>query len=51
MEEKLMRVLRGVVYRLKRIGPRTEPCGTSQVRGSEGEQYGGMEAADVQDDK
>ena len=36
MEEKLMKVLRGVVYRLKRIGPRTEPCGTPQVRGSEG---------------
>ena len=25
MEERLMRVLRWVVYRLKRIGPRTEP--------------------------
>ena len=37
MEERLMRVLRGVLYRLERIGPRTEPCGTPQVRGSEGE--------------
>ena len=32
-----MRVLREVVYRLKRIGPRTEPCGTLKVSGSEGE--------------
>ena len=37
MEERLIRVLRGVVYRLKRIGFRTEPCGTPQVRGSAGE--------------
>ena len=37
MEERLMRVLRGVVYRLKIIGPRTEPCGTPEMRGSEGE--------------
>ena len=37
MEERLMRVLRGVVYRLKRIGRRTEPCGTQKMRGSEGE--------------
>ena len=37
MEERLMRVLRGVVYRLKRIGPRTEPCDTPQMRGSKGE--------------
>ena len=28
MEERLMRVLRGVMERLKRIGPRTEPGGT-----------------------
>ena len=35
MEERLMRVLRGLVYRLKRIGPKTEPYGTSEVRGSE----------------
>ena len=26
-----MRELRGIVYMLKRIGPRTDPCGTSQV--------------------
>ena len=31
-----MRVLRGVVNMLKRIGPRTEPWGTPQERG-----YGG----------
>jgi hypothetical protein len=29
-----MRVLRGVVYRLKRMGPRTDPCGTPQVSGN-----------------
>ena len=46
-----MRVLRGVVYRLKRIGHRTEPCGTPKVRGSEGERLGGMETADVRDDR
>ena len=34
MEKRLMRVVRGVVYRLKMIGPRMEPCGTPQVRGS-----------------
>ena len=27
MEERLMKVLRGVVYRLKMIGPTTEPYG------------------------
>ena len=37
MEEALMRELRGVVYTVKRTGPRTEPCGTLQVRGDEGE--------------
>ena len=37
MKERLMRVLIGVVYRLKRIGPRTEPCGTPPMRGSQGE--------------
>ena len=35
MEDDEIRVLRGVVYILKRIGPRTEPCGTPQVRGNE----------------
>ena len=34
MKERLIRVLRGVVYILKGIGPRTEPCGTSKIRGS-----------------
>ena len=33
MEERLMSVLRRVVYRLKGIGPRTEPCGTPPMRG------------------
>ena len=27
---------------MKRTGPRTEPCGTSQVRGDEGELCGGI---------
>ena len=30
-------MLRGVVYMLRRIGPRTEPWGTPQQRGKEGE--------------
>ena len=42
MEERLMRLVREVVYILKRIGPKTKPCGTPQVRGSEGERLGGM---------
>ena len=42
MEERLVRELRGVECRLKRIGSRTEPCGTPQVRGSEGDRLGGM---------
>ena len=37
MEERLMRVLRGVVSRLKRIRPRAETCGTPKVSGSEEE--------------
>ena len=37
MEERLIRVLRGVVNRLKRVRPITEHCGTTQVRDSEGE--------------
>lgn len=32
MENELIRWLRGVVYRMKRRGPRTEPCGTPQAR-------------------
>ena len=31
--KELMRVLRGVVYRLKRMGPRADPWRTPQVRG------------------
>ena len=42
MEERLMRLLREVVYILKRIGPKTEPCGIPHVRGSECERLGGM---------
>ena len=42
MEEKLVRELRGVECRLKRIGSRTEPCGTPQVRGSEEDRLDGM---------
>ena len=37
MEERLMKVRKWVLYRLKRIGSRTKPCGTPKVRGSEGE--------------
>ena len=37
MEERLIRVLKGVVYRLKRIEPGTDPCGTTKVRSSEEE--------------
>ena len=46
-----MRELRGVVYRLKSTGPRTEPCGTPQVRGDEGELCGGIPTVDVWDDR
>ena len=42
-----MRVLSGVVYRLNRMGPRTEPWGTPHVREDERERCGGMETADV----
>ena len=45
-----MRVLSGVVYRLNRIEPRTEPWVTPHVREDEGERCGGMELAEVQDD-
>ena len=51
MEERLIRVLREVVLRLKMIWPRTEPCETPQVRGSEGERCGGIETADMRDDR
>ena len=43
--------LSGVVYRLNRIGPITEPWGTPHEREDEGERCGGMETADVRDDK
>ena len=46
-----MRELRVVVYRLKRTGPRTEPCATPQVRGDEGELCGGIPAVDVRDER
>ena len=45
-----MRELRGMVYKLKRTGPRTEPCGTSQVREDEGELCGGIPTVDVRDE-
>ena len=51
MVKELMRVLSKVVYRLNRIEPRTEPWGTPHVREDEGERCGGMETADVRDDK
>ena len=51
MKETLMRLLIEVVYILKRIGPKTEPCGTSQVRGSEGERLGGMKQLICGNDK
>ena len=34
---------------LKRTGPRTEPWRTPQVRGDEGELYGGIPTVDVRD--
>ena len=49
--EELMRVLSEVVYRLNRIGLRTEPWGTPHVREDEEERCGWMETADVRDDK
>ena len=49
--EELTRVLSGVVYRLNRIGPRTEPWGTPHVREDERERCDEMETADVRDDK
>ena len=36
---------------MKRTGPRTEPCGTPQVRGDEGELCGGIPAVDVRDER
>ena len=34
---------------MKRTGRRTEPCGTPQVRGDEGELCGGIPTVDVRD--
>ena len=36
---------------MKRTGPRTEPCGTPQVRGDEGELCEGITTVDVQDER
>ena len=36
---------------MKRTGPRTEPCGTPQVRGDEGELCGGIPIVDVRDER
>ena len=51
MQEILTRVLREVVYVLKRIGPKTEPCGIPQVRGSEGERLGRMKQLICRNDR
>ena len=45
-----MRVLSEMVYRFRRIGSRTEPCDTPQVRRTEGERRDEMETADVRVD-
>ena len=37
--------------RLERTGPRTEHCGTPQVRGYEGELCGGIPTVDVRDER
>ena len=36
---------------MKRTGPRTEPCGTPQVRGDEGELFRGIPTVDVRDER
>ena len=36
---------------MKRTGPRTEPCGTPQVRGAEAELCGGIPTVDVRDER
>ena len=36
---------------MKRTGPRTEPCGTPQVRGDVGELCGGIPTVDVRDER
>ena len=47
----LMIELRGVIYRLKRTGPRAEPCGTPQVRGDEGELCVGIPILGARDER
>ena len=34
---------------MKRTGPRTEPCGTPQVRGDEGELCGGIPTVETEE--
>ena len=51
MEERTMKLLREVVYILKRIEHKTEPCGTQKVRGSERERLGGMKQLICGNDK
>ena len=51
MKETLMRLLREVVYILKRIGSKKMPCGTPNVRGSEGERLDGMKQLICGNDK
>ena len=46
-----MRELRGVIYKLKRTEPRTEPWGTLQVRCDEEELCGGIPTVDVRDER
>ena len=40
-----------MVYRLKRTGPRAEPCRTLQVIGDGGEQCGGIPRIHVRDER
>ena len=51
MEERLMRLLREVVYILKMIGFKAEACGTPQVIGYEGERLGGTKQLICGNDK
>ena len=36
---------------MKRTGPRTEPCGTPQIRGDEGELCGGIHTVAARDER
>ena len=36
---------------MKRTGPRTEPCGTPQVRGDKGGLFGGIPIVEVLDER